>query len=161
MCGRVVKRYIEREKTILRHISRRKMGRTREWERTVGERDFDGNVVRTLYRKLNRTVSVVVGGKQVGSSGAVDGIFHDGFFLKPTPPVVRGVGTVRCLSRKGWSSQSISGILIGPKNFHTHAHTRARAYIQTHTHTFTHSHTHTHRAYTRASSVLYKYIQYT
>jgi len=114
----------------------------RERERTARERDFDGNVVRTLYRKLNRTVSVVVGGKRVGSGGGVDGIFHDGFFLKPTPPVARRVGTVRCLSRKGWSSQSISGILIGPKNFHTHAHTRQRT--QTHTHTFTHARTHIH-----------------
>lgn len=104
------------------------------------ERDFDGNVVRTLYRKLNRTVSVVVGGKWVSNGGGVDGIFHDGFFLKPTPPVARRVGTVRCLSRKGWSSQSISGILIGPKNFHTHAHTRQRT--QPHTHIFTHAHTH-------------------
>jgi len=58
----------------------------------VRERDFDRNVVRTLYRKLNRTVSAVVGGKRVGSSGVVDGIFHDGFFLKPTPPVARRVG---------------------------------------------------------------------
>jgi len=127
----------------------------KERERTARERDFDGNVVRTLYRKLNRTVSVVVGGKRVGNSGGVDGIFHDGFFLKPTPPVARRVGTVRCLSRKGWSSQSISGILIGQR-ISTRTHTRASSHKHTRTRLRTHAHT-----YTRVRSVLYKYIRYT